>query len=181
LGAEINWQKLSTELGLLRPDGEAGGSGHARKALKLIIGEDALRASVDHYVAYRRGYELARSVLWLLRPWSAMSYCYEIFKARKELAVRRAAVELLRVVADRRAMPWIPEFLDDSDPDIQAWGIGVLDQLLFSELISPEEAEQVIKTAELHQNERVREGAERIRQYQRIRTELDERSGPATG
>ncbi len=158
MSAEIDWQKLSAELGLLKPDGEAGGSDDARKALELIIGEDALRASVDHYVAYRRGYELARSVLWQLRPWSAMSHCYEIFKRPKELALRRAAVELLRVVADRRALPWIPEFLDDSDPDIQSWGIGVLDQLLFSELLWPEEAEELIKTAELHQSERVREG-----------------------
>ena len=165
LSVHIDWQKLSAELGLLKPDGEAGGSDDARKALELIIGEDALRASVDHYVACRRGSELARSVLWQLRPWSAMGHCYQIFKGPHELDVRRAAVELLRVVADRRALPWIPEFLNDNDPDIQMWGIGVLDQLLFSELIEPEDAEELIKTAGLHRNERVREAAESIRRH----------------
>ncbi len=110
-----------------------------------------------------------------------MRYCYEIFKGPRELAVRRAAVELLRVVADRRSLPWIPEFLDDSDPDIQTGGIGVLDQLLFSELIGLEEAEELIKTSELHRNERVRERAELIRRHLRTRTELDQRPDPADG
>ena len=177
MSAEIDWHKLSAELGLLRADGETGGSDDARRALELIIGEDALRASVDHYIAYRRGYELARSVLWQLRPWSAMRYCYEIFKGPQKLTVRRAAVELLRVVADRRALPWIPEFLEDSDADIQSWGIGVLDQLLFSELIWPEEAEELIKMAERHQNQLVREGAERIRGYLRTRAAADPPNG----
>jgi hypothetical protein len=181
LSAEIDWQKLSADLGLLREDGESGGSDDARRALELIIGEDALRASVDHYVAYRRGFGLARSVLWQLRPWSAMRYCYEIFKGPQKIAIRRAAVELLRSVADRRVLPWIPEFLDDSDPDIQSWGIGVLDQLLFSDLIWPEEAEELIKVAELHQNQLVRDGAERIRRYLRTRAEMNEPTDPANG
>jgi hypothetical protein len=173
LKSEIDWQKMAAELGLLMPDGEKGGSDDARRALELIIGEDALRATVDHYIAYHPGYELARCVLWQLRPWSAMSYCYEIFKGSQKVATRRAAIELLRVVADRRALPWITEFFDDSDPDIQAWGIGVLDQLLYSELIWPDEAESLIKTAELHQSARVRDGAERIRHYLRCRAELE--------
>lgn len=173
MSSQIDWHKLSADLGLLRPDGEVGGSEHGSRALELIIGEDALRASVDYYLAHHRGRELARSVLWQLRPWSAMSYCYDIFKGPHQISVRRDAVELLRVVADHRALPWIPEFLDDSDPDIQAWGIGVLDQLLFSELIEPEEAEDLIRRAELHPSQGVREGAQRIRKYLRIRTEQD--------
>jgi hypothetical protein len=75
------------------------------------------------------------------------------------------------VVADRRALPWIPEFLNDSDPDIQGWGIGVLDQLLYSELVWPEEAEDLLKTAEQHQSEHVRERAEWIRNFLRVRAE----------
>ena len=83
--------------------------------------------------------------------------------------------------ADRRALPWIPEFLHDSDPDIQAWGIGVLDQLLYSELTWPDEAEKLIETAELHQNNLVREGAERIRRYLRTRSDMHEPTDPASG
>jgi hypothetical protein len=76
MSAEINWEKLAVDLGLLTAQGEHSGSGEARRALEIILGEDALRAAVDYYVAHGRGGELARSVLWQLRPWSAMSRCY---------------------------------------------------------------------------------------------------------
>ena len=172
---EIDWQTLASEFGLLKANRECSGSDYARRALEQIVGEDALRRSVDYYVAGHRGSELARSVLWQLRPWSAMSYCYEIFKGPNELPIRRKAVELLRVVADRRALSWIKDFIDDSDPGIQTWGIGVLDQLLFAELIEPEEAEDLIKAAEAHQSEPVREVAEQIRIYLNERVQMEDR------
>jgi hypothetical protein len=181
LSAEIDWEKLAAELGPLTADGESGGSGQARRALEFIVGEDALRASVDHYIADHRGFELARSVLWQLRPWSAMRYCYEIFKGSSRLAARRAAVELLLVIGDRRALPWIPEFLDDNDPDIQKCGIGLLDQFLFFELTRPEEAEVLLKMAEQHHSDRAREEAERIRRDLRARAQMDERRSPENG
>ena len=62
MSTEIDWQKLAGELGLLTLDGESAGSDDALRAIELILGEDTLRASVDHYVAHRPGYELARSV-----------------------------------------------------------------------------------------------------------------------
>ena len=167
MNTQIDWQALASKLDLFTANGERSGDEAAQRALELIIGEDALRQSVDYYIAGGRGSMLARSVLWQLRPWSAMSYCYEIFKGSQELEIRRTAVELLRVVADRRAVPWIREFLYDSDPEIQSWGIGVLDQLLFSKLVESEEAEDLMSAAEVHPNEAVRECAERIRLYLR--------------
>jgi hypothetical protein len=103
-----------------------------------------------------------------------MSYCYQIFKGPQELSARRAAVELLRVISDHRTVPWIVEFLNDSDPVIQSWGVGVLDQLFWSEMISQEEAEDLIKTAVMHQSESVRERAEWIRSFLQNRTEIKE-------
>jgi hypothetical protein len=79
----------------------------------------------------------------------------------------------MRAIADRRALPWITEFLEDKDPEIQAWGIGVLDQLLYKELIWPEEAEDALKTAEGHENKLVREGAEGIRRYLLARSKIE--------
>jgi hypothetical protein len=178
LRAKIDWEELASRLGLLTADGESSGSDQARRALELILGEDALRASVDYYLAYGRGSELARSVLWQLHPWSAMSYCYEIFKGPHAIETRRTAVELVRVVADRRALPWISEFLADKDADIQAWGVGVLDQLLWSELIKPEESEDLLRAAEQHANEAVRERAEFIRGFLHTRAERDEPREP---
>jgi len=87
-----------------------------------------------------------------------------IYKSDTDIEKRRLAVELLRVVADRRAMGWITEFLEEADPQIQMWGAGVLDQLLLSGLISEEEAEELLEKAEKHANPHVREIADSIRE-----------------
>src|SRR5262249_50830690 len=92
----------------------------------------------------------------------------------RSLEDRRMAFELVRVVADCRALPWVAEFLDDEDTDIQVCGVGVLDQLLWSRLIEPEEAEDLLRMAERHQNGAVRERAEFIRSFLGARTGLAE-------
>jgi hypothetical protein len=180
LSKEIDWEKLATDLGALTPNGETGGSEPARRALELLIGEDALRSSVDYYIDRRPGSELARSVLWQLRPWCAMSYCYEIFKGSRDVEDRRTAVELLRVVADARVIPWITEFLKDNDLGIQDWGIGVLDQLLWSELTWPDDVEDLIETSAQHQNEYVRERVDFIKKYlhDRVQRESETTDSP---
>src|SRR5215204_2222574 len=127
---QIDWQALASQLGTLREDGESSGNHKACEALEILLGEDNLRRSVDYYISGRPGSELARSVLWQIHPFSAMRYCYDIFKSDLPVEFRRSAVELLRVVADKRAVHWIDEFLNDNDPEIQSWGAGVLDQLL---------------------------------------------------
>jgi hypothetical protein len=153
------------------PDREPAGSDVALRALEMILGEEPLRAGVDYYVAHRPASELVRSVLWLLRPWSAMARCRELASSSNDAETRRSAVELLRVVADRRALPWVSEFLDDSDPHVQNWGIGVLDQLLWSELIEPDEAEDILDRAAHHHNQEVRERVEFIRSFLLARKE----------
>jgi hypothetical protein len=169
---EINWDKTRAALRNEMPDREATGSDAARRAMEMILGEAALRESVDYYVAHRPASELVRSVLWQLRPWSAMARCRELAQLSNEIETRRSAVELLRVVADHRALPWVREFLEDEDPQVQGWGIGVLDQLLWSELIEPEDAEEVLERAEGHVNEAVREHAAFIRSFLLARGEM---------
>jgi HEAT repeat protein len=93
-----------------------------------------------------------------------MKYCYDIFSSERDVEARRTAVELLRVVGDKRALGWVAEFLADEDATIQSWGIGVLDQLTFSGLIEAEDAESLLAGAETHPNIRVREQAARIRE-----------------
>ena len=154
---KINWDEIRTALRSEMPDREPSGDAAARRALEIVLGEDALRASVDYYIARGAASELARSVLWQLRPWSAMLRCRELAQLPNDIETRRSAVEFLRVVADRRVLSWISEFLDDDDPGIQNWGIGVLDQLLFSDLVEPDEAEALLEKAERHENSGVRE------------------------
>jgi hypothetical protein len=164
---EINWDELAFTVRLSMPHGQTAGSDAARRALEMILGEETLRSGVDYYIAKEPAYELVRSILWLLHPSGAIARCRELAMPPNELATRRSAVELLRVVADRRALPWVSGFLDDPDSQIQVWGIGVVDQLLFSNLIEPEEAEDVLEKAERHESAAVREQAESIRSYLR--------------
>ena len=155
----IDWEALASRLGLLHAGGESGSTQAARAALEAIIGEARLVAAVDHYVSGARGFELARSVLWLLHPLASMHRCMQIFAESTDPDARAAAVELLRVVADRRALGWIPKILDDPDLGVQSWGIGIADQLLFSGLVLFEEIEHVLRAAVQHENPIVRETA----------------------
>lgn len=143
--ARIEWEALARRLGTLRDGGESGGTDLAQTALEQILGEDEIRAAVDYYVAGRRGSELARSVLHLLQPWSAMQRCYEIFRTDPDPERRRSAIALLRVVADERALAWVPEFLRDPDEGVQTWGAGVVDQLLWSDLVDEEDCRPALE------------------------------------
>ena len=79
--------------------------------------------------------------------------------------MRRTAVELLRVVADRRALPWVQEFLQDPDPVIQQWGMGLVDQLSWSRLINPDQTRSILDSARQHENSHVREKISFIESY----------------
>ena len=154
---EINWVELEQQC---RTKGFNGyGSTEAMTALEIIVGEDTLRNAVDYYVDLKPVSELTRQVLWQLRPPSAMARCYEIFKSDPDLERRRTAVELLRVVADRRVLPWIEEFWADPDAGIQNWGAGILDQLLWGGGLDAQDKDAVrlLHQGEEHPNSGVRE------------------------
>ncbi len=170
---EIDWKALAVKLGALDEKGESGSDHYARQVIELLLGEDNLQKAVDYYISGEPGSELARSVLWQIRPWSAMKYCYDICKSEKNIETRRSAVELLRVVADERAMGWIDEFLEDEDADIQMWGAGVLDQLMCSRFVEAEDAKPILQKMEAHANVGVREQAESIRELLKREEILD--------
>lgn len=169
----IEWERIASELGTLQDGQERGSSALAKLALEKVLGEQHIREAVDHYIGFKPGFELVRSVLWQIRPFSAAVYCYELSRTARHEEVRRSAVELLRVVADARALPWVREFLEDPDEVVQAWGAGVLDQLLWGELVEAGQAEQLLSIAETHPNERVRETAAFVRGYLNERKQDD--------
>ena len=169
---EIDWAKLARELGLSAPYGEyCCGSDDAQRALEQIIGEDALRAIVDYYVDCRLVHH------WLARffggcgPGVRCAVGMRYSRVPKQSRTGEPPSSFCVWVADRRALPWIPEFFEDEDGLIQAWGAGVLDQLLWSELVEQEEAEELLRTAEQHSNQSVRERTEFVRGYLRSRAE----------
>jgi len=167
----IDWEGLAKQLGTVRNDGESTGTDDGLRALELIVGESRLREAVDYYVNDRPGSELVRMVLAIIRPWSSMNRCYEIYQESLDIETKRSTVELLRVVADRRVLAWIERFLDDPDPGIQAWGAGVIDQLLWRGLAQPDECEALLRKAEQHSNDVVRQTATTVRRYLRSREE----------
>jgi hypothetical protein len=157
MNASIDWTQLARQLGLLRENGESSGSDAAMRALELLLGEDNLRAAVDHFVSFQPGSELVRSVLWMLHPWSAMQRCYEIYRSDAEIEQRRNAIFLLRFIADRRALSWAQEFLDDPDSSIQNCGANMVDQLLWASLVEPEDCAELLEKMARHPNTSVQE------------------------
>lgn len=91
-----------------------------------------------------------------------MEECYKVFRTHPDIQYKRDAIELLRVVADRRALNWIPDFLNHEDLSIQCWGIGIVDQLFYSELCYEEEIEELISIGINHENPYVHEKSEYI-------------------
>lgn len=157
------WASIAKEIGCIDEHGqESSSSDKAREAIELLLGKDFLKEAVRYYVSGGAGSELLRGVLWQLHPYSAMEECYRLFKTEEDVQIKRDAVELLRVVADRRAIKWVPEFLAHEDQGIQNWGIGVIDQLVFSELCDGDEVASIIQAAKNHANEYVREKAQCI-------------------
>ena len=159
----IDWENLARRVGatLEGPTAsgatEHGSSGLARRALEQVLDASEWIAAVDHYVERRPGSELVRSVLWLVHPWPAMERCREIAQTSVDVETRRCAVELLRVVADDRALPWMSEFLQDGDPLVELWAAGVVDQLLFAGLVEEEQCKVLLDAMEHHGNSLVRQ------------------------
>ncbi|QDU12589.1 hypothetical protein CA11_03680 [Gimesia maris] len=155
---EIDWTEIARTLGALDDDGhEHGSSSDAREAISMIIGPTNLRAAVDFFINHKKGSELVLQVLWLLHPWCAMERCYEIYQNEDDPQMRRDAIGLLRVVADRRALPWIKGLLEDPDEGIQCWSAGIVDQLLWSHLVDPEECAELLQLMQNHPNKEVLE------------------------
>jgi len=168
----INWADIARAVGSLDQDNHESGSFEmARAALELVLGTEALRDAVDFYIAYQPGSELVRHVLWLLHPWSAMQYCYEIYKSQRPREDRVAAIELLSVVADVRGLQWVEELLDDPEPDLQYGGVRILDQLLWGGGIQEERCSTLLEKARTHPNPRVRDHAASIDSFLRNRNE----------
>jgi hypothetical protein len=166
MGADpIDWEGLAESCGTLGDDGEISGDHIGREAIAQILGAGTLRSAVDHYVRRRRGSELARSVLGVLRPAIAISRCLEIYAGQGPIEARRSAVELLSAIADRQELGVVKRFLEDPDGDIQAWGAKLLKQLVLQESVTAEEAEDYVRFGEGLEHPLVRRAMFRIRDF----------------
>ena len=162
----IDWEQIAHKVGsTLNGNTERSDDNMARRAIKILIGEENFKDAVDHYVSNKQGAEIVRAVLWNLRPYSAMERCYEIFKNSSGIEDRRTAVELLKVVADKRALPWVVTILNDPDITIQNWGAGLVDQLIWSEMVTPKDCRKELELMSKHKNKKV------VETYQQLKNE----------
>ncbi len=157
----FDWKDLAEEVGSLTgpvtAEGwtETGGTEIACRALELLLGAALVRSAVDHCMAGEPGAAVARSVLWHVHPWAAMLRCREIY-ADSGMPTRLRAVELLREFADRRVLPWIPQFLDDANDDVQVAGAGIVEELLAEGLAERAECHDLLARLAGHPNRGVR-------------------------
>lgn len=163
----IDWEGLARSLATVHDDAsgrrEHGSDTLARRLLERVVPEDDWVAAVDHYVARRPGSELARSVLWLVHPWAAMERCDAIARTSDVPEDRRSAIELLRVVADRRGLPLIARFLADDDALVRVWAAKAVEQLLYSGLVEVDECGELLDAMQRHGDPAVRKVLDEIR------------------
>lgn len=149
----IDWAKLATDL---KCEGR-GSTRFAQEAIADIFGDDAIIEAVEYLITGGSGEELARNVLWHIRPKAGMNYCYRIYKDDQDIGRRRLAVHALKSIADKRAIEWAPEFLNDPDTEIQSWGACMVDQLLWCNFVDEDDCQELLATMKGHDNTNVRE------------------------
>jgi hypothetical protein len=176
---KIDWFALAQQVGSLQGDCEVGSWVMGRRAIELLLGEEAIRSSVDYYIAGHRGSELACSVLSYIKPFSAMERCLEVVRSDADAWSRHMAIGLLQIIADARALEWVPEFLRDEDPAIQMWGSCVVDQVLWSNLADPDDCKDLLEAMEKHPNVDVQSRAAFIRSFLAVRQTQEETDNSA--
>lgn len=126
---KVNWEELAVELGLLTRCGESGGSHSSMLALEKILGIQFIKDTVDYSLTFGRGFSLAEGVLAILRPQTAIDYCYEIYKSADDYQLRSEVMMLLKRIGNETVIKWLPEFL--MDEKCQSCALDILDQLIF--------------------------------------------------
>jgi hypothetical protein len=134
-GHPIDWELLRREIGAPT---NLGGDSLAKLALARILGDESAIAAVRGYVQGDEASELARSVLWCLRPRAAILECERIFRASQDANRRRSAIELLRGMADGSVLAWLGEVFDDPDPGVRYFAVDLLRYLGHAGMTHPE-------------------------------------------
>jgi HEAT repeat protein len=92
-----------------------------------------------------------------------MERCLEIFRESADPQQAGHAIYILKMIADRRVLDWVPEFMASENEAVRVWTLGILDQLLvMQEAITPEEAAPFFKQALGDPSDNVRNEASRF-------------------
>lgn len=162
----IDWAKLAVEIGSIGENYERGGTVYAELALEQLLGKEAIHSTVNFILDGKHGSELAISVLQHIVSLEAVDFLYHIYK-NSEGEKAAYAVSLIKRIAHPRSKEWVKEFL--ADENVALWGIGLLDQLVWSGRVQSRDVEDLLVLAEQHHNAHVREQAASIRTTIQVR------------
>ncbi len=139
---KTDWEKVGQKIGSIKDNNERGGTFYAKKAFEEILGKEWIKDAVDKALSNEKGSELAMNCLRLISSELAVDYAYAIYKNEENIERKSMAVWLIKHLALKKSFEWVEEFLND--PNVIGWGIGVLDQLLWNEIINYEEKKEEV-------------------------------------
>ena len=111
--------------------------GKSKLAIELLLGKSWVENTVDYIIQLKPEWNLAVNCLKILESEYATDYAYQVYKKTTKIDDSRLAVGIIKDIAHPKAINRIKEFLKDEN--VANVGLGVLDQLLWTEKIEPSE------------------------------------------
>lgn len=159
-----DWIALGKIVGSLKDDGsESGGDNITKIAFDEILGDEWIQNTVETIVSFKKGSELAMNCLNLIGSTKAVLYAYAIYKSSEGERARQA-VWLIKHIVNPISLNWVEELLNDDN--VIDLGLGVLDQLLWTEQIpNDDKTESFLDMAETNSKGQLKDLADFIRTY----------------
>ncbi|MEO1485891.1 MAG: hypothetical protein AAFU57_09095 [Bacteroidota bacterium] len=162
---KTDWNRLDKDLS---KEIKSYGTIRAKKALETILGDTWIEDAVQKATEYNaHSSELAMDCLRHISSVKAAKIAYQIYLNDTNNDRKSMAVWLIKQLAVEESYEWIEDFLNDQN--VMVWGIGVLDQLLWCEIIDYEdEKERVDYLFELslnNSNGALKENVDFIKSY----------------
>lgn len=167
-----NWYEVALAVGSIKegdPNSESGSTRYAEEALEKILGDEWIKDTVEYAISFQPGANLAMNCLRHIHSEAACIYAYEVYSS-SDGERANTAVWLIKHLANRISFQWVDEFLDD--PNVAGWGLGVLDQLLWCEVIEyDEQVEKLLQKASVNSDGGLDELVDFIRGYLKDRND----------
>lgn len=152
---KTNWYELTSSIGQ--------DSQYVSRAFEIILGDEWIEDTVECAIEYGLGGELAMNCLRHIHSEKACIYAYNVYKSSTGERARMA-VWLIKHLTNKISYSWVEDFLNDKN--VMDWGLGVLDQLLWGEVIQYDEnVERLLELAHTNSNGGLDELIQFIRDY----------------
>jgi len=142
---KTSWEELGLKLGTIKYQngkykGEIGSSEFAKEAIENILGNNWIKETTEYAISFKPGAELAMNCLKLIASLKAAEHAYSTYKNSGDQTKKSNAVWLIKHLKTKESYKWVEEFINDEN--VAIWGLGLLDQLLWSEIIDYEEEKE---------------------------------------